>query len=443
MTFDDPREIALRTILEYSRRDAYLNVLLRASLKKSKLNLKDRAFVTELVLGTVRMKLNLDYAISCASSRPTSQIDDEILWILRLQTYQLLYMDVPDYAVCDTGVELARHFCKESAASFVNAVLRNFIRLGNVEYPNPDDDPVSYIELFLSHPRWIAELLIREFGVSRAISICRANNEPRAVSLRANLRRATREELAFELEKKGAEVEFSRIVPEGLLVKKIGDIAKLDSYLRGLFGIQDEGSILVGHITAPEKGMEVLDLCAAPGGKANHMSELMGNEGRILAIDVNSSRLNLIKKEAGRLGNTIIETVEMDARNVSKGISQKFDRVLLDAPCSGLGTLSRRPDLRWRKKLEDIEKLVGLQKELICEAAKMVKPSGFLAYSTCTLSKAENEDVANWFLENDGEFEPVIGDERFISDGKFFRVFPDEHGCDGMFIAVLKRASWK
>jgi 16S rRNA (cytosine967-C5)-methyltransferase len=254
--------------------------------------------------------------------------------------------------------------------------------------------------------------------------------------------KASRGEIAERLSRRGIEVRPSDIVPEGLLLKGSGPVQVLDEYREGLLSVQDQGSILVGHVLKPEPGMRVLDMCAAPGGKANHIAEVMCNDGAVLALDLQPGRLEMVREAAARLGNGIIQTAAMDATQARISIDGLFDRVLVDAPCSGLGTMARRPDNRWRKRPEDIDRLAVLQYSLLSEAARMLEPGGILVYSTCTVSRRENEHVVERFCGENDEFEPV----RTVSipveekDDKHIRLYPDIHGCDGMFIAALSRS---
>lgn len=443
MPGEEARELALEVLLDYERRDAYLNVLLQAKLSGSHMDRRDRALVTEMVQGCVRMKRTLDWALQEFSDRDLESLDRGIRWILRLSGYQILFMNVPEYAACDLGADLARGLAGRGGAAYVNGVLRTLCRgKESLRYPSAEEDPAFYLEVVYSHPRWVVDMWMEEIGFETAESICRADNVPPPVSLRCNLLRVERDELAAELAGRGLEVTVPETVPECLLVRGTGLITGLEEYRLGYFSVQDQASIMVGHAVRPEPGMEVLDICAAPGGKANHLAELMRNTGRVLALDINPRRLELVREEAMRLGNSMIETRAMDATRAGVSITERFDRVLVDAPCSGLGTLDRRPDVRWRKKPEDIDGLAALQAALLEEGSKMVKPGGFLVYSTCTISKRENEDVVGSFLAGKGCFMPVepglllkpTGDELFV------RVLPGADFSDGTFISVMQRS---
>lgn len=436
------RRLALDILIEYHRKDAYLNVLLASRLERSELERRDRALVTELVQGTVRMRGNLDFSLARFTERPLDEVDAGILWLLRLAAYQVLFTSVPDYAACDIATGIASEKFGRSRAGYVNGVMRAFTRgKEGVEYADASKDPAGYLEAKYSHPRWICEKWVRELGFDEAESLCAADNVARAVSLRTNLSRTAREELKRKLEAAEIEVEESRLVPEGLLARRTGSLGDLTAYRDGLFAVQDEASMLVGHAVAPEPGMRVLDMCAAPGGKTNHMAELMCGRGEVLALDINRRRLALVTREAARLGNRNVRTMTMDARNASVAMEERFDRVLVDAPCSGLGTLARRPDTRWRRSPDDLEGLVSLQRELIEAGAEMTIPGGVMVYSTCTVSREENEDQVGSFLERSPSFSPSESKALPETGGTFTRLMPDAHGTDGMFIAVLKKST--
>jgi 16S rRNA (cytosine967-C5)-methyltransferase len=438
---EDARGLALKVLLDFDRRDAHLNLLLRSNLESSKLDRRDRAFLTELVQGVMRMKGTLDWALGGFSDREIDSLDTSLLWILRLSAYQLMFMSVPDHAACDQGVRMARRYVGRGAAAYANGLLRSFVRgRGDITYPDPERDFARYLEVGYSHPRWVIDMWIDELGKEKTESLCRADNVPQPVSIRCNLLKTSREELASSLRERGFDAGLSPLVPEGILLSGGGSLAALEEYRNGLFTVQDQGSILVGHAVSARPGLKVLDMCAAPGGKTNHIAELMRNDGRVLALDANEGRLVLIEESAERLGNDIIETRAMDATEAGKSIDERFDRVLVDAPCTGLGTLSRRPDVRWRKSAGDVDRLSRSQFALLTEGARMVSPGGLLAYSTCTISRRENELLVEDFLQNNKRFFPVDVGSLVPGElkGLSLQLFPDTHGCDGIFIAVLR-----
>jgi 16S rRNA (cytosine967-C5)-methyltransferase len=430
---EEERSVSLGILSDYQRRDAYLGPLLSSRLRRSGLETRQKSLVTELVQGTVRMLGNLDWAIRQFSSRRLETVDPGVLWILRLSAYQLMYTDVPDYAACDIAARLTRRNVGEAPVPYVNGVLRALARgMDGLNYPEPADDPAGYLEVRYSHPRWIVEMWIDELGLEKAESVCRADNMPPSVSIRCNLRRVDRTALADSLKRKGIEVETGEVTPEALLIRGSGPLDALDEYKRGWFAVQDQGAMLVGHHVDARSGMRVCDMCSAPGGKSNHLAELMGDDGYILALDRSEGRLEMVMEAAGRLGNSIIETSVVDATTAGGSVDGLFDRVLLDAPCSGLGTLSRRPDIRWRRQPGDITRLAALQRSFITQGAMLVRPGGALIYSTCTISRMENEDVVLSFLGEHPEFEAIDGPP-------FTLLLPGSDRCDGTFIAVLRR----
>ena len=434
---EEERSVSLVILSEYQRRDAYLGPLLSSYMRRSGLDTRQKSLVTELVQGTVRMLGNLDWAIRQFSNRRLDSVDPMVLWVLRLSAYQLMYTDVPDYAACDIAAKLTRRNVGEAPVSYVNGVLRALARgMDRLNYPEPADDPAGYLEVRYSHPRWITEMWIDELGFEKAESVCRADNMPPSVSIRCNLTRVDRTALADSLKRKGVEVETGEVTPEALLIRGSGPLDALDEYKRGWFAVQDQGAMLVGHRVDACSGMRVCDMCSAPGGKSNHLAELMGDDGYILALDRSEGRLEMVMEAAGRLGNSIIETSVLDATTAGVSVDGLFDRVLLDAPCSGLGTLSRRPDIRWRRQPDDITGLATLQRSLITQGAMLVRPGGALIYSTCTISRTENEDVVLSFLGGHPEFEAIAPGE----DGSpFTLLLPGSDRCDGTFIAVLRR----
>jgi len=439
---EDSRTTALRILDEYQRTETYLNLLLSSRLAGSDLERRDRALVTELVQGTVRMKLALDSAVGSFSRRPLEELDDAVLWALRLGVYQLLFTGAPDYAALDATASATAAVVGQYAVGYVNGVLRAFSRSDrSIGYPEAEADPAGYLQMRYSHPRWVVEMWIRELGFEQAEAVCAADNVEPRLSLRTNLNRTSRDELAARLIAREIEVETGDITPECLLVKRSGPLADLPEHQQGLFAVQDQASQLVGHQVSPAPGMRVLDACAAPGGKANHLAELMRNEGDVLAVDVSEERLRYVSESAGRLGNTALRTLTLDATGLKESEEGLFDRVLLDAPCTGLGTLARRPDARWRKHPRDVEDLAGLQSRLMASAAEVVAPAGLLVYSTCTISQRENEGVVNSFLAAHQRFTAEAVTIRDSRIAPYLRLLPEPGVCDGMFMAVLRRSA--
>jgi 16S rRNA (cytosine967-C5)-methyltransferase len=434
------RESALDILYAYDCRDAYLDLLLTSYLSRSAFDRRDRALLTDIVKGTVRMKASLDFKLGLLSSRGLEEVDPPLLWLLRIAGYQLDYLRVPAHAACNTAVDIARRRFGKAGASFVNAILRAYASAsGEFRYPESAEDPGGYLEARYSHPRWIAEMWIRELGLKKAESICATDNLKRDLCLRCNLARTGRESIIMALEKRGARARHGDLVPESVLVRGTGALSDSPEFQSGMFSVQDEGAMLVSRVVSPEAGMKVLDMCSGPGGKCNHIAELMGNDGLVMALDANERRTRMVMESAVRLGNTAVKPRTMDARRAGGELDMRFDRVLVDAPCSGLGILYRHPDIRWRRRPKDIGPLVELQGVLLDAGASLVKPGGLLVYSTCTISDAENAGVVEDFLNRQRAVRPArpAGFESERRAG--ITLYPDTQGCDGTFIAVFEK----
>jgi 16S rRNA (cytosine967-C5)-methyltransferase len=357
--------------------------------------------------------------------------------------FQLFFLDkIPPSAVCNESTELMKKYGHNGTARFVNAILRTATREPEKAQIVEGKDEAAYLSLAMQHPAWLIRRWLHAFGREETERLCVFDNAPAVLSLRTNLLRTTREKLMERLREEGAEVRPSAWTPEGILCTGHGALDSSRSLREGLFQVQDESSMQVAHVVAPEPGEFVLDMCSAPGGKTTHLAEMMGNRGRIVALDIYDTKLARVAENAKRLGISIIETKCLDAREAGRIFEGMADRVLLDAPCSGLGVLRRRPDARWRKSEEEISHLPGLQHELLESAARAVRPGGVIVYSTCTIESAENEEVIRSFLamheefvqETAGMFLPL---RPIKSDTVQF--FPQRNGIDGFFIARLRR----
>ncbi len=442
-----PRLAALKLLHNIEAGQKYAHLALPAFLERGNLDARDRAFVTDLVYGVVRRRLSLDYLIERFSSRPFSHIDEDTRELLELGLYQLIYMDrVPDHSVVDTCVELAKKRLKRGAEKFVNAVLREAVRR-QAELPWPDraQDELEFLSIFHSHPRWLVELWADELGLAATEALLAADNRRRGVTLRVNTRKTSIEAAASMLTAAGLSVRPGRYVPEAL---RIEGQPPRELFERGLIYAQDEASMLVVKVLEPRPGERIIELGAAPGGKSTHIAVSIDDIGEVVAVDRSSTRLALVTENADRQGLGSIRTVEADATDLTAlkealGPNRQADRVLVDAPCTGLGILAQRPDARWRKKPELIAELAELQLRMLENAAAIVRPDGIIIYSVCTIVEAETRGVIRRFLLGTDEFRP----EPFsIADldsgfGGFLQLTPSEHDIDGMFIAKLVRRS--
>lgn len=437
------REVALETILRVHKTGSYAHILLSKELEKSELNSRDRALVTELAYGTLRTEGTLDWVLSLFASRPLQELSAEILDILRLGAYQILYTTkIPAHAATNESVKLAKRHAAPAVGGFVNALLRRVIReKDKLPWPSLEEDPVSHISLVYSHPRWLVEMWIDELGLEETIALCKANNARPPLVLRANTLKIGRDDLKRRLEGRGLKVSPTPFAPEGLVVERAGAVSEFPEFKEGLFQVQDESSMLASHLVGPEPGEVVLDLCAAPGGKTTHLAALMKNQGRIISIDLHAHRLKLIEENCKRLGVEIVELVQGNATRMEGLVSENADRVLVDAPCSGLGTLGRRPDSRWRKSPEAIRQLAVLQRQLLESASSVVKENGVVVYATCTISRRENQEVVEGFLKKHPEFAlERVGDHlpvKIPSEHMWLQLFPHVHHTQGFFMARL------
>ena len=445
----EARETALQVLLDVDKREAYANLALGAVLDKYKPAKLDRAFTTELVYGTLRALNTLDWALGNYLRRPISGLTPVVRNILRLGAYQLLYMDrVPDSAAVNEAANLARRHGHAGIVKFVNGVLRNLARgKDKLPFPDPAADPVASITLRYSHPEWLVRLWLEEFGYDRTVALCEADNQPAPNSVRVNSLKTEPAELMTLLQDTGIKVERGRYAADCLYLSGFVALGELAPFRDGLFQVQDESSILVGQVVNPKPGTRVIDVASAPGGKATHLAQLMQDRGEILALDVHEHKLGLIEENCRRLGVNIVETLLADARALPEQYAGLADYVLVDAPCSGLGVLRRRPDARWRKSQAQIQELTVLQAQILAAAAAVLKPGGVLVYSTCTITQEENYGQVMNFLAAQPEFglESIAGlvpdslDHAGTLQQGYLQVLPHLHGLDGFFMARLRK----
>ncbi|MEY8746584.1 16S rRNA (cytosine(967)-C(5))-methyltransferase RsmB [Bacillales bacterium AN1005] len=443
------RNVAVKVLSAVEQDGAYSNLELNRRLKEADLSPADVGLATELVYGTIARLNTLDYYLERYVAKGVSKLQPWVRSLLRISVYQMLYLDrIPEHAVVSEAVNLAKKLGHQGISGMVNGVLRNMIR-NRDELRIPEHLPVAErIALEHSHPLWMVERWIAQYGEETAEDICRANNEPPAVSVRVNTTMTTREKLMGEMESGGATVEPSRLSPDGILVRSGGNMALTSWYRDGLLSVQDESSMLVAEAVAPEEGQTVLDCCAAPGGKTAHMAEKMQDRGRIIANDLHAHKRQLIMDQADRLGLGCIDAVTGDALDLNKRYpAASFDRILLDAPCSGLGVIRRKPDVKWTKSPEDIDDISGLQRELLDRVAPLLKPGGVLIYSTCTIEPAENEMMVSDFLQRHPEFEAAdstwsdtaLAEWKSVNGG--VQILPQYAHSDGFYIARLIRTT--
>lgn len=442
------RETAIIILDKVLREKAYSNIALKQGLEYSNLSRVDKALVTEIVNGTLKNLIKLDYILGQFVKMNISKLDKNVDNILRTGIYQIMYLDrIPDSAVCNEGSNLARKYSNEGAVKFVNGVLRNVSRnKENIQFPDKAKEPLQYLSVVYSHPLWIVEKWLGEFGFEFTEQLLNANNKVPNFTIRVNRLKTDKESLMKILEQEGIEYGEGLYNKEALYIKGTSAIENKSSFRQGLYQIQDESSILVGHVLDPKPGDFIIDICSAPGGKVTHAAELMDNKGKIIARDIYKHKLDLIQQSCKRLGISIVETEIFDAKELDRKFIGKADKVLLDAPCSGLGALRRKPDMKLKKTPDNFEELTKLQQQILSKAAEYVKPQGVLVYSTCTINKSENLKIVEVFLksredfymEDLSEFLPENLESNTKTKG-YVEIFPNIHGIDGFFIARLRR----
>jgi len=427
-----------------------LDILVERKFKRHQgLKEVDYAFVREAVYGTLRWRGRIDWVIGRVSEVRPKKLERFILNLLRLGLYQILFMGkVPVSAAVNESVEIAKASGREGAAGFVNAVLRR-VSDGKIELDMPHSRDPSSVSVLHSHPLWLVERWAHELGADETIELCRANNRIPPLSLRTNTLKTSRAKLLAEIKKEIPQANSAPFSPEGILIDPPVPLSRVPRFRDGWFQVQDESSQLVGHIVDPKPGERVLDACAAPGGKTTHLAQLMANRGRVYAADISPRRLSLLEENCQRLGATIVTPLRKDlAKPVVFAGEERFDRILVDPPCSGLGTLWRNPDIKWKRKAEEISKFRGIQGAILHRLAPWLRKGGRLVYGTCTLTREENEEVLEGFMaEHPGfaleDLPRVLPQhlQSMVGEGGFFRSFTHRHGMDGFFAARLRRVS--
>jgi 16S rRNA (cytosine967-C5)-methyltransferase len=443
------RLLALRVLERVSSAGAYADLLLHSALGRSTLNAPDRAFATDLVYGTLRWRGKIDYYLSHFVEQDLAKLEPLVASTLQLGAYQLLQPErVPVSAAVDQSVRCIRAAGVSRATGLVNAVLRRFsLERDKIALPSVHDDPTAHLTHALSLPRWLAERWIERFGVEGAVALAKASNEPPPLTIRTNRARGDAGELLQDLLENFPNATACRFARDGIVLGRKGNPARDQGFLAGRFTVQDEASQLVVALLDPQPGERVLDICAAPGGKTTAIAERVGPSGSVVAVDRHTRRLDLVQRAGRRLGLTGIRTVARDATRSLAELAPEggFDRILVDAPCSGLGTLRRNPDAKWRVKPGDPARLTEIQRALVGSAATVLRPGGALVYSACTVLAEENEEIARHFLHRSRNFAPIpkdaVPDEvKTVADPDgFLRTFPHIHDTDGFFAARFER----
>lgn len=443
------REAALLILHQVEKNKAYANLQTAKALDGGAYSSQDMRLITEISYGTQRMRAAIDYLLGRLLTKPLDSLPLWILIILRMSVYQLLYMDkLPPSAVVNEAVKLAKKYGHAGTASLVNGVLRNYLRRtadGTLSLPAKEAGE-EYLATTLSHPSWLIGYLQKIWSFADIEAFCLFNNARPGVHIRTNTLKTVREELINKLQAEGLEPSLGCYAPEAITLEKFGGIARLDSFKQGLFQVQDEASMIAAHVLGAQKGAKVLDLCAAPGGKTTHIAQLMEDTGEIHAFDVHEHKIELIKENCRRLGIHSVRAALCDARHLPDSYQGWADYILLDAPCSGLGVLGRRPDARWRKSIGDVAEMKALSGEILGAAASYLKPGGIICFSTCTITPEENESAIKEFLQNRPDFSsipfprlPWLSQEEEAMKRGMLQLLPQKHGLEGFFMARLQK----
>lgn len=425
----NPRRIAYEILLSVLYEGAYSNIAINKALRNSDLQNMDRGFVTELVYGTISKKLYLAYMIQKFSKTPIKKLSKEVMTILYMGLYQILYMDsVTEFAAVDESVKLCKKVFPKGSG-FVNGVLRNILRDEDASEIHMKDKK-QYLSVRYNVSMDIVTLFDHQYGSAEAEHILQALEEKPALYIRANALKISAAELQKMLEAEGHLVQAVQEEPSALQVANFKRIETNEAYRKGLFTVQDISSMQAVRALDPQEGETILDICASPGGKSTFIAELMNNKGKIYARDISERKLKLVESTAERLGIDIIETAAMDGTVLAEGLKDTFDRVLVDAPCSGLGIIRKKPELRY-KTLKDIEPIYEVQAKILENAWQYLKSGGILVYATCTINKDENEKQIEAFLSKKSTSEYAL----ISQETKLFRA----HESDGFYVAKIKK----
>jgi 16S rRNA (cytosine967-C5)-methyltransferase len=444
-----PRMIAIRVVERVQRAGAYADLALHHALVQSRIPAADRALATELVYGTLRWRGRLDYLISQALDRDLGKLEPLVTSALRVGAYQLFFSDrIPANAAVDEAVRCVRAMGLERATGLVNAVLRRLAREGDqIELPKLEDDPLDHLVHSQSLPLWLAKRWLSQFGAEEAAKLAATMNQAAPVTIRVNRTKTTREALLPELILRFPDAQLCRYAPNGIILGRKGDAGHDPTFVSGQISVQDEASQLVVDLLDPQPGDRILDTCAAPGTKTAAIAERLNGEGHVLALDRHPRRLQLVGRGMRRLEVGGVATLERDATKPLDDLGAPdgpFDRILVDAPCSGLGALRRNPDARWRIRPDDLEALSKIQRGILESAAGVLRPGGSLVYSTCTITPEENELVIKGFLATRPGWKIAGRDEapavlqELIDDDGTLRLLPHRPRCQDMdgFFAV-------
>ncbi|MEK6553235.1 MAG: 16S rRNA (cytosine(967)-C(5))-methyltransferase RsmB [Bacteroidota bacterium] len=435
---------AVKILNRIDRTDAYLDKLLDIEIKNSNLSGLDKSLLFEIVHGVTRWLGRIDWVLNGFYKGQFSKCIPNVKNAMRVALYQILFLDkVPDYAAVNEAVEFVKKLQGQKPADLTNAVLRNIIRSkDSIRYPDPNEDIIAYFSAYYSHPSWMVKRWINRYGKDETEKLLISNNNKPLLTIRVNGLVSNNEEMNSLLNSVDLKFTNGKFLPEFIRLSALTNITDWEYFHKGYFTVQDESTGLPIKLLGVKPGMRVLDLCAAPGGKTAYIADVMQNSGEIIALDRFESRLKILQKNLNRLKVTNVKTITIDANEYED--EHGFDRVLVDAPCSGLGTLTKKPDLKWKRDLGDIRKIVNIQYELLKKGASLLRNGGFIVYSTCTIEPEENFEIIKKFLLDFPNFKLINPGNalsaELIDENGCVRTLPHLHGLDGSFAAKLEKS---
>ncbi|MBI5729644.1 MAG: 16S rRNA (cytosine(967)-C(5))-methyltransferase RsmB [Ignavibacteriales bacterium] len=442
--FQGVRGHAVKILNRIDRTDAYLDKLLDIEIKNSNLSGLDKSLLFEIVHGVTRWLGRIDWILNGFYKGQFSKCIPNVKNAMRVALYQILFLDkVPEYAAVNEAVEFVKKLQGQKPADLTNAVLRNIIRSkDSIRYPDPNEDIIAYFSAYYSHPTWMVKRWINRYGKDETEKLLISNNNKPLLTIRVNGLVSNYEEMNSLLNSVDLKFTNGKFLPEFIRLSALSNITDWEYFHKGYFTVQDESTGLPIKLLEVKPGMRVLDLCAAPGGKTTYIADVMQNSGEIIALDRFESRLKILQKNLNRLKVTNVKTITIDANEYED--EHGFDRVLIDAPCSGLGTLTKKPDLKWKRDLGDIRKIVNIQYELLKKGASLLRNGGFIVYSTCTIEPEENIEIIKKFLLDFPNFKLINPGNAFsaelIDENGCVRTLPHLHGLDGSFAAKLEKS---
>ena len=439
----DAREVAMLTLNACQRQGGWSDGVLKKQLAAAGLDNRDAALATQLCFGVLQNQMLLDFYLSKFSNIALKRMEGKVVQVLRLGAYQMLFLDkIPYSAAVNSAVAMTKAHCKNPrAAGMVNGILRSLERSIHNLPVLPKEDFIAYLSTLYSHPEWLVREYLQALGEEETTALLAANNSQPATTVMVNTTRTTVERLTERLTAERAEVRPHPWLGNCLYLSRTGDLERLTPFQDGMFYVQDPASRLAILASGVRPGMKVLDCCAAPGGKSFAAAIAMENQGEIISCDIHAHKKKLIQAGADRLGLSIVTPMTADGKVFKPKWEASFDVVLVDAPCSGLGVIRKKPDIRY-KDAELMEALPTIQEEILANASRYVKPGGVLLYSTCTVLRRENEGVVEQFLSQHGEFQPetftLPGEIGTVESG-MITLWPHRHGTDGFFISKLRK----